>query len=371
MKIGIITFHASHNYGSMLQAYALQTFLVQMGHEVEIINYRQKKQKLQYARPLNLETFGNLKRSIRLLLSSIFEIPDLYRKWHRFEDFMNGYMNLTKEYSTESELQECSKKYDVVITGSDQIWNTKVKDFSEAYFASFVGKGVKKIAYAPSMGPEPESECLNVDYLKNRLYSYDYIAVREGRAQNFLIDNNIEKKVDLVLDPTMLLDKSSYEMLIPPQPIIEEPYLFYYTPGGHLNLFEQTQTIAEEYDLPIVVSTYNSKLSKVKNSRVRSVLNVGPLDFLNLVKNASVVCGASYHLMVFSVIFEKNFYCINGDKDSRLNTFLKLIDLEDRIVSIRQSGKVITKTPIDYKKVCIKLHDAKKRSMEFLENSLR
>lgn len=337
MKIGIITFHAAHNYGSMLQAYALQVYLERQGHKVEIINFRTPKQKSIYAKPLSWEDIPHIKQSVKRLLLDPRSIKDLNKKWQLFETFLTKHLNLTKEYNTVKELKDASFDYDYIITGSDQIWNTKAIDFSEAYFATFTR--LPKIAYAPSMGPEPEVQ--DASYVKNLLRDYIAVSVREERTKNFLENNNIYKPVELVLDPTMLLDAEEYKSLFSKEPLIKGKYIFYYTPGGIRPEFMRiAQMIGEKYMLPIITDgTYYPKEMK-DFSDIRQYKAVGPSEFLNLVKNAEIVCGASFHLMVFAILFKKKFYCINGDVDSRMNNLMKIIKMEDRIVSVYNKNQI-------------------------------
>lgn len=217
MKIGIITFHAAFNYGSMLQAYALQTFLERQGHHVEIVNYRPKTQKRGYPKPISFSSLHNVKQTVQSLLFAPTTIPTLYKKWHLFDDFLNKYLHLTREYSSLAELNSANFDYDVLVTGSDQIWNTQTFDFSEAYFGTFVNAKTKKIAYAPSMGPKPEAQ--DKEYVKRLLKGYSAISVREERTKDFLTDNHLFDDVSLVLDPTMLLDKSDFSGLCSKQPL--------------------------------------------------------------------------------------------------------------------------------------------------------
>lgn len=337
MKIGIITFHASHNYGSMLQAYALQTYLERQGNKVEIINFRTPKQKAIYAKPLSWGSIHQLKQSVKRLLLDPHSVKVISKKWYLFETFLTRNMNLTREYNTIEELEEASFDYDYVITGSDQIWNTKATDFSEAYFATFTK--AKKIAYAPSMGPEPETQ--DAGYVKSLLKDYVAVSVREKRTKDFLETNNIYKPVELVLDPTMLLDAEDYESLCTQDPLIKGKYIFYYTPGGIRPEFMRiAQSIGEKYNLPVITdgTYYPNEMKDFLDIRQYKV--VGPSEFLNLVKNAEVVCGASFHLMVFSILFHKNFYCINGDVDSRMNNLMRIMGLEERIISVNNKEKI-------------------------------
>ena len=130
-KVGIITFHASHNYGSMLQAYALQQTILNMGYDCEIINFRTFRQK-NYYRPefLRGALIGQFNR-ILLYLPFIFP---LWKKHCKFEQFLNEKFRLSsKEYTTEDELKLTKFKYDIYISGSDQIWNPLTFDFDFAY----------------------------------------------------------------------------------------------------------------------------------------------------------------------------------------------------------------------------------------------
>lgn len=333
MNIGIITFHAAHNYGSMLQAYAMQTFLERQGHHVEIVNFRPKSQKKGYPKPVDFTAKNNVKRSIKRLVLSPQTIAPLNKKWHLFEDFLHHYLHLTKEYSTLDELKQANFDYDVLITGSDQIWNTKAFDFSEAYFGTFVSTKTKKVAYAPSMGPEPEKQ--DVDYLRHLLQGYSAVSVREERTKKFIVNNHIYDNVEVVLDPTMLLDGCDYDSLYDKRPIFNSDYIFYYTPGGVRHEFlSEASKIGKKLNLPVICESCYSPGDLDRYDNVTPYIPVGPSEFLNLVKNAKVVCGASFHLMVFSILFKKDFYCMNGDVDSRMNNLMKVCGCEDRIWSI-------------------------------------
>ena len=338
MKIGIITFHAAFNYGSMLQSWALQTYLERQGHIVEIVNFRQKCQKTWYHKPISFTSLRSSYDSLQRLLFAPSTIPSLNKKWHLFDDFMHKNLKLTTEYSSIEELKNVQFDYDILITGSDQIWNTKTFDFSEAYFGTFVDTATRKIAYAPSMGPNPETQ--DVKYLKRLLHGFSSVGVREERTKDFLINNNIFNKVEVVLDPTMLLDEKDYAVLFDDKPLYKNDYIFYYTPGKIRHEFlREASNIGKELGLTIVCeSVYNHGDLKPYDN-VISCAAVGPCEFLNLVKNAKIVCGASFHLMVFSIIFGKNFYCMNGDVDSRLNNLMKICGTENRIWSIVNRDK--------------------------------
>ena len=137
MKIGILTFHAAHNYGSMLQAYALQRFLKDHGHEPEFINFRSKVQKLMYAHPFDFRYKYMVKETVYNALHHPQTLWPRYMRWEKHEKFIKQHLSLSQEYNTEEEIKQCADNYDLIIVGSDQIWNTNALDFSTVYFADF------------------------------------------------------------------------------------------------------------------------------------------------------------------------------------------------------------------------------------------
>ena len=169
MKIGIITFHASFNYGSMLQAYALHKVLSDMGHDAEIINFRSMAQKEMYHHPIILSSkeWPKILLIMHYLLHAYRYFLQI-RKWNKYNTFLNKYLVHTKEFNTVEELKEQDFQYDYLVIGSDQIWNTKCRDFSEAFWGNFCNEKVKKVAYAPSMGSNPAS--LDIEYIKYEIY---------------------------------------------------------------------------------------------------------------------------------------------------------------------------------------------------------
>ena len=317
--VGIITFHASHNYGSMLQAYALQQVILSLGFECEIINFRTLRQKTFY-KPIweRGNIFGKFKR---LLLYAPFH-NKLLKKHQLFEEFLQTEFRLSKkEYATLPELEQANLRYDYYISGSDQIWNTHCFDFDWAYFLPFVENG-ERIAYAPSMGPHPhkavsESHAIKI---KELLSPYKVISVREKETAE-RIKHFTGKDYPVMLDPTLLLTSADWSEIINEQPLIKGKYIFLYTPWFDEATFKTAQSLSQQLGLPIVVSQlYNGwKRNKwIVYPEFRLYLATGPKEFLNLCKYATCIIGASFHLVVFSILLKVPFYTINGMKDSRI-----------------------------------------------------
>ena len=241
MRIGILTFHASHNYGSMLQAYAMQHILKNMGHESQIINLRNKAQLYLYMQPLQ---WKHPRDMFRKLIHHPVRYIALQRKHWHFEYFIAKRLKTTSYVcSSKHDVNSCimREKYDAVLVGSDQIWNPSCFDFDESYFLPFNGT-YKKIAYAPSLGPKPEHIRNEQQLLfKKYISDFDFLSSREQRGSDF-IQSLTGQKAEIVLDPTLLLDTKDYIPLINKKPLITGDYIFYYSSVDEPEIFEKAKS---------------------------------------------------------------------------------------------------------------------------------
>lgn len=374
-SVGIITFHASHNYGSMLQAYALQQAILNMGYLCEIINFRTRIQKELYSiGGFNRGTIqGRIKR--RILLAPFYK--SLVKKHILFENFLKNDMILTaKEYMSLMELEAESFQYEYIISGSDQIWNTVCSDFDWAYYLPFINKG-KKIAYAPSMGPSAGFSIQPEYYNKIAclLKGYDAISVRE-HGESLFINTKFNLNATVTLDPTLLLSKEQWEKMIDHKPLIKGDYIFVYTPSFNKEIFVLAEKLSEIHKMKVVVSQiYNAdiieqyKLSCMKNIIVKG--DVGPKEFLNLCKYAHFTFGGSFHLVVFSILLHTPFLALDGLKDNRISNLLILLELQDCSVSKISNLELMQGfLNIDFQSVDRKLAVLKDKSLLWLKNTL-
>jgi hypothetical protein len=325
MKTGIITFHASHNYGSMLQAYALQQTVLSLGHECEIINFRTLRQKTFY-RPFYRQNL--LRSKVKALLYPRLAINDK-RKWRLFERFMKENYHLTAaEYATFDQLRDAQLGYDAIICGSDQIWNTTCFDHDPAFFLGFTDNA-KKIAYAPSMGPVPESaiEHRFDNDIRDALESFSHISVRESATAD-RIEAITAKRPPVVLDPTLLLTPDEWDALVPAKRTHPKDYIFFYSPSYDDSALEATIKLAEQWGIDIIVSQSNISKHRRRNKRIKFKTAIGPVEFLSLIKNAQLVMGTSFHAVVFSILFARPFYAVGGMEDARISTLLSATGLQ-------------------------------------------
>ncbi|WP_443732778.1 polysaccharide pyruvyl transferase family protein [Xylanibacter rarus] len=367
-KVGIITFHASHNYGSMLQAYALQQVIFSMGYDCEIINFRNIAQKEMY-KPIFMK--GTLYgKCVRFIIQSTY-VWGILKKYRLFEKFLKEELILSsKEYNTLKDLENENFDYDYYISGSDQIWNVLACDFSCAYFLPFVKFG-KRIAYAPSIGPHLNIEKYgNIDKIYELLNKYDAVSVREIKGSQY-IENIINKQVPTVLDPTLLLDSNRYDNLIDKKPLINGEYVFIYSPWSNENVYEMAYTLGQKYQMKVVISQgMTTKDEMLKwNRKFKIYAAVGPKEFLNLCKNASIICCDSFHAVVFSILFKKCFFVFEGMSDDRISNLLRITHLQNRSFSL-SDDYLSASLHIDYTRTSNDLEIEREKSLKWLKTNL-
>lgn len=363
-KVGIITFHAPHNYGSMLQAYALQQVILGMGYDCEIINFRSIAQKEMYM-PIFMR--GTLYgKCVRFIIQATYALGIL-KKYRLFEKFLKEYLILSsKEYNTLKELENADFNYDYYISGSDQIWNVQSWDFSYAYFLTFVKSG-RRIAYAPSMGQNLNMDmCKDINKIAEALKKYDAIAMREITGAKY-IESIYKKPVATVLDPTLLLGSNEYGKLISNKPLIKGEYIFIYSPRYNERVYEMAYKLGRKYNQNVVISQgLRTKEEMLKWGRkLKIYAAVGPKEFLNLCKNASIICCDSFHAVVFSILFKKCFFVLDGMNDNRISNLLQITNLQNRSYSLSDDF-LSAPLHIDYANAFDKLDIERKKDMEWL-----
>lgn len=325
-KVGILTFHASHNYGSMLQAWALQTYLNRLEIETEEINLRIDAQKDLYPNPMR---FWGPKTIIFRIMHPKREWQNV-KKWNKFEAFLKKYIHTTKiEYHSWKEILESIPKlgYDAVLCGGDQIWNTTCIDFNESYMLPDELPKIKKIAYSPSLGGNMSKfdDQETREFFKSHLSKFDSLSTRDEAGSIFLTEL-LNREVPPIADPTLLLSANDYSNLTNHLSKPKKEYIFYYSPFYNKKAEMVAAELGNKLGIPVITS--NGELHS--NSRLKQKNDSGPIEFLQYLKNARIVCGYSYHLVVFSLMFHKDFTAIDGKKDARIMGLLKHCHLEHK-----------------------------------------
>ena len=321
-KIGCVTFHASHNYGSVLQAYALQTYIKNNFKDVDykIINLRLPSQHAMY-------DFPKRKTSLKNKVLQFLNYKSLKSKYNKFEYFINNILDITKEYSSEKEIDV---DFDIYISGGDQIWNPKCKDFSWLYYLDYINHGVK-VSYAPSMGPRPAFSVEQKDHIQKCLASYKFIGVREHGTKNEveqLLEND-SKQIKVFPDPVLLLSKKDWENLLDSQKVSshKNPFILFYSLYCSDRTYKYVKKISNLLNKEVIVTKYLKHCDYFHY--YKNYFDTGPLDFLNYIRTSDLVVATSFHACVFSAIFHKPFIAIDVENDNRIQGFFEEYHLKN------------------------------------------
>ena len=357
LKIGIVTFHCAYNYGSVLQAYALEKYLLKNYKNVEVIDYRSKNFKLY--RLVKYRSFLNPK----LLIDDLKNLKRNYKRKKAFWNFINEKIILSdKTYSYKENLKCLNDKYDIFICGSDQIWNAVCTNGLDSnFFLNFVTTGVK-IAYAPSLAHENfPQEILNE--IKNYLESFDAVSVRENSGKRIL-DGLYAKEVQVIVDPTMLLTDKDYIALMK-NAVNKSNYIFMYMlETDNQEMMEYAYKLSQIKQCQII---YIHKNNILPFENAENVYGISPNEFLEYIYKADYVVTNSFHATVFSILFEKKFCTFKTIKSySRMVDLLKNLNLDNRIYH----DDIDIDTDIEYKQVKNTLEELREPSEEFLNKAI-
>ncbi len=372
MRIGIITFHRAYNMGAVLQTYALQTYLKNKGYEVDIINYHINETKRLYHvfdyKKSDIKVVDYFKKNIRKMEINTFERNKL--SFHKkYDYFINNVLKIHGLYSNIMDLRNMNTKYDVLICGSDQIWNSLLSGLNPIYFLDFGNESIKKISYAASVGvseiDESEKQVFQ-RYLKN----LDYISVRETDAKEILKDLT-QKQIEVVIDPSQLLESKDYQNIITYPKIKQKYILFYVKKIKDEKIFNKAIKIAEKVskllNLPIIHNSEN----KIFSNEIKNIQYCGPEEILGYISNAEFVITNSFHATSFSLIFHKNFITIPHHKfSSRMNHLLTKYGLKNHLVDSSNKIKSIKDFNVNYKIVDKKICDFRKKSELYLKEAI-
>ena len=368
MKIGILTYHRAHNYGALLQAYALQTYLRGLGHQTEIIDYwpDYHAEVYQLIPDFNVLSFKGKIKAILLLMigySRTLKRSGLYKQFMR-EQFSVSHK---PQYATKESMK--GLEYDVVVYGSDQIWRRVdyplFQGFSDVFYGAYPIKVNRKISYAASMGIIDVKE-EDKSNLKQMLSNFDAISVREQELKQ-LVDELTGQPVALVLDPVFLLEKEQWTQLSP-HPIVtnHDKYIFFYQLAASEEAILLTNRLAAHYGYKVI--EIRGRVEPLLFGD-RYLQTGSTTDFISLIKNAEIVVSTSFHGVAFSLLFEKPFYALGMKKNSgRVQSLLDNLGIPQRLLS--DINLADFKDKIDYDQVNEKMTTLKQQSKNYLINAL-
>lgn len=385
MRIGIVTYwSSSDNYGQQLQCFALQKYLIGLGHDAYLIKYMPTS---------HIPLWRRIARSIkyRLLVSSeqkekdkklklICERNKLLNCRRGFKEFRDKYIKSTEiVYRNIKELRNNPPAADIYICGSDQVWNNSLSDPETAgWFLDFGKPTVKRVSYAASIGRDIDSSEINrfTKYLKN----FNAISVREQKAYALCHQLGFDNSI-IAIDPTLLLNSSAYDSIEIDSngtDVAGKPYVFIYT----LNI----RTAEEIYwdDFQKIIAKDGLQIRSVSSSGYLPAQDLLPgiqneqatiPEWLSLIKHSKYVITTSFHGVVFCLLYHKPFYAVllqneYSKGNDRIISLLESLHLSNLIVSNRESLKQINFENIDWIDVDAMIALLRQKSTHFIDDIL-
>ena len=376
-KTGILTLYYNNmNYGGLLQAFALP-FVIQkhIGIPAEQIRYSKQNTDTDLCTSKSKKSLSIYQLGINFF-SALTSNKRSIRK-ESFLEFMNDIPHSRNIYSHET-IQQCNSNYEIFICGGDQIWNGEmVGEHLDVYTLQFVNQGLKKIAYSPSVAISHMSKQVE-DCLGKGLLGIDRISVREKRSLDIL-KRLSDKKIEVVVDPVLLLTKSEWlEQSRPTK--INGKYILCYLLGDSITQRKAVEIISKRLKLRIVTFPHilvnNVRKCDLFFGDIKDYTS-GPRQFLDLINNAEFVITDSFHACVFSMIFETPFIVFErnkpsekGNMNSRIYDFLEEYHLENQLVNVEKAMNLSRIPEVDYSFAHEHWFHRRNDSIEYLTRAL-
>lgn len=387
-KIGIVAVTYKENFGSALQTYATQYTLEKLGYDARIFEIKgvhreiHIKKLLYYASrmfdPVELKyLIANLKSRSRKTASASTDhyahdmqmrkkvYSDFYRKWNKMLPMVKGWKGLSNQ----------AAKMDAVVVGSDQLW--RPSNIVGGYFTlEFVPGNVKKIAFSTSFGV-PELPATLHKHAKRFLSRIEYISVRENSGAD-IVKKESGRNATVVCDPTMMMTAAEWMQIQDKRPFANGRYVLMYLMGDNPEQREFVKRLSKQIGCRIIGllhgATYIASDEEVADEKP---YDVGPSEFINLIRNAEYVCTDSFHCCVFSILNSTKFFAFRRWPDGstfsandRLYTLLDFTGLSDRMLRGTEDVSKCIANEINFKDVLDRVAEKRKMSMGYLIKAL-
>jgi hypothetical protein len=357
-KVGIITIHSVYNYGAMLQAYALSKYIKSINYDSEVIDYR------PYALCRAYDFYWkDLLLDPRNALGALKQSITKRKQFIKFKDFLKK--DIPKSLTRYSHFDDLKNHdYDILVTGSDQIWNPYITSEDENFLLSFDNSNAKKIAYSSSFGV---SNIPNhwAEKVKVALSKFNQLGVREESGVKIIKGLLERKNVNLVLDPVFLISTENWRKLASNSLTPKIKYLLVYSLEVNERIMSYAISLAKEKELTIV--TIHPFKGDYDFADI-CINSAGPKEFISLIDNAEFVITNSFHGTVFSILLNKKFSCVlhtkTGTRMSNLldrigldtpNIFLSKDNVQIPLYEMNSKSNIELKKHIEFSKSCLKL----------------
>lgn len=368
-KVLILTRTTTRNFGTVLQAYALQKSIQSLGYQAYILEDKLVRERLSSAKSIE---YSAISKSIKEIVYDFYDrikMELFYARERKIQGQVDKFKKKHITFYLTDNLNELNQNFDVFVSGSDQIWAQAAEPYLYAFFMQdFVRNDKLKISYAVSIGETgfKNNASEMVEKLVNR---FDFLSVREKSSYEVLKQYVDSEKISIVCDPVIHLDEEQWGKLTGKR-YRRQKYVFCYCLSAQEWYFEKIKFLEQKFSCEILV--YCNEKITFSTGKVLSVCS--PKGFLNYIKYAEFILTDSYHALLFSLIFKKNF-CVLQRFDSkgtniqngRINYILDLLSVKDKVID---SATNVNTDLIDFESVKKVLEDYKFFSIKYLENAL-
>ena len=369
-NVAILTWYKDINYGTALQAGALFHVVKALGYDPAMIQYRPRR---GFVEPPREEAAYWFRKIITKVPAYFHNHLASDKRMALFQNFLDEKIVETEPANSRPELHNLNGKFDAFVCGSDQIWS--LNGYDENYFLPFVENPGKKVAYAPSMGRDSFLTEEQKSGVADLISSFRHLSVRETRSAE-LIRNLTGQKAEVVLDPTLLMDSEQWDQYVGPvaEKLPDEKYILCYFLGKSHRYMRYVQGLANCLKLPV----YVIPVARHQYNRKEMLpFEVGPKEFVSLIRNAAFVCTDSFHGTVFAAnhnvpfcVFERFRRGDPNNQNIRITSFLKQVQLESRLVDPRVCGEYEKITHCNYDAANKQLKKLRNESLNYLEKAL-
>ena len=350
MNIISVSILNNFNFGTVLQNYATNQYLIDKGHDAFVADYMMHK---------DLSVFG--KRAFLGLIKNVLKFLPI--RILKINNFIKKNIRLTKKYYSYKDFVKNPPQADCYMVGSDQVWNVKISGRNDVFLLKWANRGAK-MSYSSSVAEHeiPEDE---LNRLACEIKQFDYVAVREKTGKTILEQADGIDEVKWVVDPVFLIDKSKYEQFVYPNKYGKYVLVIGYSSNELLK--EKVKEIKEKCDIKVIELGYSDKLF---GSDI-FLRNAGIEDFLTLIANAELVITQQFHALAFCMIFNKKFITIKRNWFARIESLLEITGIQNRTI-FENDGKDVTSyfEDIDWTAVNSKLSDRVADSKKWLDSAL-
>lgn len=353
MKYGLITIHATQNYGSLLQTFSTYKAIHSMNRDITLVDYRNDAitgREIPFSdRPV--------KTPVDLAKKFLWG-PDQKKKYDGIFEFLNTHTNLSRRYN-HSNIKESNEEFDAFITGSDIVWGTNITGQDMTYFLDFADESKRKIAFSSSIGTRWTQE--ETEKIKPLLERYEMISVREHLAATW-VGELLGTDVPVTCDPTMLWDAEFWNAFVQNDYIPKKKYVLIYAVNPDKKNIIDGIAYAKQNGLRAYFVNFYSPVKGTETVRPITVE-----QWITLFANAETVFSASYHGLLFSLYFHRPVFFYNRGEKSRMISLAKELHIENREGT---KENIILKEPIDFEYTDRVFEEKRKFSWQYLRRYL-